>query len=117
MLTRQIAGEEVVTDIFTKSCKQVNLQCFAVLKYSLGPKITRSSSWRNSDSFRDERSFGEEEWQVARGPRVRSFHERDDRWNNPSEPEWCKDDDFEDLDVTGTFDSSGAFRSQKVIIV
>ncbi|XP_031571822.1 GRB10-interacting GYF protein 2-like isoform X2 [Actinia tenebrosa] len=78
-----------------------------------GPRITRSSSWRNSDSFRDERSFTEEEWQVARGSRVRSFHERDDRWNNPSEPEWCKDDDFEDLDVTGTFDSSGAFRSRK----
>lgn len=77
--------------------------------------MTRSGSWRNSDSFRDERGFAEEEWQVARSGRSRSYHERDDnRWVSPTEPEWCRDDDLGEFDVTGTFDSSGAFRSQKV---
>ncbi|CAH3157868.1 unnamed protein product [Porites evermanni] len=70
--------------------------------------------WRGGpDSYRD-RSTTDDEWQTARGSR-RSYHEHDDvRWSSSNErlPEWSNDDS-DDFDTPGTFDSSGAFVSHK----
>ncbi|EDO33168.1 predicted protein [Nematostella vectensis] len=80
-----------------------------------GGRPTRGGTWRAPDSYRRENSYPDDEWQVARSGRARSWHERDDnRWSASGErlPEWSNDDQ-EDFDMTGTFDASGAFRSQK----
>ena len=74
------------------------------------------SPWRGGpDSYRGDRSNVDDEWQTVRSGRL-SYHEHEDvRWSSSNErlPEWSNDDS-DDFDTPGTFDSSGAFVSHKV---
>ena len=68
--------------------------------------------------YRERGSHPDEEWQTARGGR-RSYHDQEDvRWGTLTErlPEWSNNDS-DDLNTLGTFDSSGAFVSQKASII
>lgn len=71
--------------------------------------------WRGGpEMYRERGSHPDEEWQTARGGR-RSYHDQEDvRWGTLTErlPEWSNNDS-DDLNTLGTFDSSGAFVSQK----
>ena len=82
----------------------------------LGGLTRGRGSWRGgSDTYRERGSHAEDEWQVTRGSR-RSYHDLDDVRGVASHerlPEWSNDDS-DDFNTPGTFDSSGAFVLHKV---
>lgn len=78
--------------------------------------LTRGrGSWRGgSDTYRERGSHADDDWQVTRGGR-RSYHDLDDVRGGSSHerlPEWSNDDS-DDFNTPGTFDSSGAFVLHK----
>ena len=78
-----------------------------------GPTRGRAP-WRGGTDTYRERGHPDDEWQTARGSR-RSYHDHEDvRWNERL-PEWSNDDS-DDFQTPGTFDSSGAFVSKVTLI-
>ena len=84
--------------------------------FLLGGLTRGRGSWRGgSDTYRERGSHADDDWQVTRGGR-RSYHDLDDVRGGSSHerlPEWSNDDS-DDFNTPGTFDSSGAFVLHKV---